>query len=250
MSDDDWDVDVPAGSGASTPAPAAARAPYRAPAKGKFADEDVEDEQDDWDASEDEKPKAAATKVAPPPVRQKKLKDKLAEKERLAREGGNDDLMDTRTEQERAREAKLAARQAELDADLNVAADLLGGMDVDDKKAAMENVLKQEPKTKDQFAALAKDVMTLLARHQANPLYPAFVEQLAKDLSEPLLAVQVRKVGSGLATLGNTKQQEERDKANGKKKVSAKPKLAAAKVVSHAADTEAYDDVLDDDDFM
>ena len=130
--------------------------------------------------------------------------------------------MDTRTEQERAREAKLAARQAELDADLNVAADLLGGMDVDDKKAAMENVLKQEPKTKDQFAALAKDVMTLLARHQANPLYPAFVEQLAKDLSEPLLAVQVRKVGSGLATLGNTKQQEERDKANGKKKVSCR----------------------------
>ena len=30
---------------------------------------------------------------------------------------------------------------------------------------------------------------------------------------------------------------------------SNKPKLAAAKVVSHA-DTEAYDDVLDDDDFM
>jgi hypothetical protein len=44
----------------------------------------VADEQDDWDASEDEKPKAAAKTVAPPPVRQKKLKDKLAEKERLA----------------------------------------------------------------------------------------------------------------------------------------------------------------------
>ena len=45
MQADYEDVDVPAGSGASTPAPAAARAPYRAPAKGKFADEDVEDEQ-------------------------------------------------------------------------------------------------------------------------------------------------------------------------------------------------------------
>lgn len=39
------DVDVPASSGASTPAPAAARAPVRPAAKGKFADEDVEDEQ-------------------------------------------------------------------------------------------------------------------------------------------------------------------------------------------------------------
>jgi translation initiation factor 3 subunit J len=127
--------------------------------------------------------------------------------------------MDTRTEQERAREAKMAARQAELDADLNVAADLLGGTDLDDKKAAMESLLKAEPKTKDQFASLSKDVMTLLARFQGNPLYPAFAEQLAKDVCEPLMAVQVRKVGSGLATLGNTKQQEERDKASGKKKV-------------------------------
>ena len=127
--------------------------------------------------------------------------------------------MDTRTEQERAREAKMAARQAELDADLNVAADLLGGTDLDDRKAAMENLLKQEPKTKDQFASLAKDVVTLLARHQTNPLYAAFCEQLAKDVCEPLLAVQVRKVGSALGTLGNTKQQEERDKASGKKKV-------------------------------
>ena len=42
------------------------------------------DIQDDWDASEDEKPKAAAKAAPPPPVRQKKLKDKLAEKERLA----------------------------------------------------------------------------------------------------------------------------------------------------------------------
>lgn len=41
-------------------------------------------------------------------------------------------------------------------------------------------------------------------------------------MCEPLLAVQVRKVGSGLATLGNTKQQEERDKASGKKKVSTR----------------------------
>jgi hypothetical protein len=55
--------------------------------------------------------------------------------------------------------------------------------------------------------------------HTSNPLYAAFVEQLSKDLCEGLTAVQTRKVSSALSVLGNTKQQEERDKASGKKKV-------------------------------
>lgn len=96
----------------------------------------------------------------------------------------------------------------------------MGNLDVVDPKATLESILTSKPTKKEDFASLSQDIIALLARHQSNPLYPAFVEQLAKDLCEPLLAVQVRKVGSALATVGNTKQQEERDKANGKKKVS------------------------------
>lgn len=59
----------------------------------------------------------------------------------------------------------------------------------------------------------------MTGRHAANPLYPAFVETLAKELCEGLNAVQTRKVSSALSILGNTKQAEERDKASGKKKV-------------------------------
>ena len=46
-------------------------------------------EQDDWDVSEDEKPKLAAstTAAAAPAKKKMSLKQKLAEKERLAAEG-------------------------------------------------------------------------------------------------------------------------------------------------------------------
>ncbi len=64
------------------------------------------------------------------PKKKMTLKQKLAEKEKLAAEkkarGGEDDLIDERTEQDRRREA----REKELEADLAVASDLMGGMEV------------------------------------------------------------------------------------------------------------------------
>jgi translation initiation factor 3 subunit J len=75
--------------------------------------------------------------------------------------------------------------------------------------------------TKGDFADLSRNIITaIISRHEGNPLYAAFVEQFGKDLCESLSAVQTRKVSSALSVLGNTKQQEERDKASGKKKVS------------------------------
>ncbi|RSH88646.1 Translation initiation factor 3 subunit J component [Saitozyma podzolica] len=243
---DDWDLeDEPVTSGTSTPAPVALP---KAPARNKkWEGEDEEDEQDDWDASEDEKPKAAAPALAPAPIRKKKLAEKLAEKERLAKLGpADDDLMETRTEQDRRREA----REKELEADMASAADLMGSTGVEDAGELLQAIIKARPSTKDDFATYSRNLITaLISQHESNPLYPSFVEQFAKDLSESLTAVQVRKVASSLSTLGNTKQQEERDKASGKKKAASKPKLGAVKSISKV-DTAAYDDVLDDDDFM
>lgn len=174
--------------------------------------------------TEEMKP-AAKPKAAPVAAPKKKmtLKQKLAEKERLAAEAKargdlGDELIDERTEQDRRREA----REKELEADLAVAADLMGDMSVD-TGAALKAVIGANPKTKDDFAELSRNIVAAItARHQASGLYPAFVEQLSKDLCESLSAVQTRKVSSALSVLGNTKQQEERDKASGKKtKVSA-----------------------------
>ncbi|OCF37896.1 translation initiation factor 3 subunit J [Kwoniella heveanensis BCC8398] len=248
---DDWDIDdEPVNSGSSTPAPTAL--PPKAPARGKWQGEDEEDDQDDWDVSEDEKPKASAAPAAAP-KKKMTLKQKLAEKEKLAAEArergdtGADDLMETMTEQDRRR----LAREREQEADLAVASDLMGDLNVEESTSQLlESILKARPSTKNDFHELSKNVFTaLIKKHEANPLYPALVEQLSKDMCEALTAVQTRKVSSSLSVLGNTKQQEERDKASGKKKTTGKPKLGAVKVQAKH-DTEAYDDVLDDDDFM
>ncbi|WWC93736.1 hypothetical protein V866_000572 [Kwoniella sp. B9012] len=248
---DDWDIDdEPVNSGSSTPAPAAL--PPKAPARGKWQGEDEEDEQDDWDVSEDEKPKPAAAPVAPA-KKKMSLKQKLAEKERLAAEArergdtGEDDLIETMTEQDRRR----LAREREQEADLAVAADLLGASSLDETPAkTLQTILKSKPTTKNDFTELSKDIFSaLIKQHESSPLYATLVEELSKNMCEALTAVQTRKVSSALSVLGNTKQQEERDKASGKKKASTKPKLGAAKVGAKI-DTEAYDDALDDDDFM
>ena len=90
----------------------------------------------------------------------------------------------------------------------------------------LQSILTARPNSKDSFTALSKQVMSaIISRHESNPLYAIFAEQLAKDLCETLTAVQTRKVSSTLSVLGNTKQQEERDKASGKKKVRWKDSL-------------------------
>lgn len=70
----------------------------------------------------------------------------------------------------------------------------------------------------------------MIKRHQSKPLYASFVEQLARDIAQPLKDVEVRKVASSLTTLANEKQKEQREKASGKKKKPAKPILGGSKV--------------------
>ena len=74
-------------------------------------------------------------------------------------------------------------------------------------------------------------IEVVIKRHQGKPLYAQFVEHHVRELAAPLRDVEVRKAASGLTTLANEKQKEQRDKASGKKKPKtvAKPTLGAAK---------------------
>lgn len=99
----------------------------------------------------------------------------------------------------------------------------------------LDALLSADPRTKDDFQALSAQIVELvIKRHQNKPLYQSFVEYHVRQLAEPLRDVEVRKVASGLTTLANEKQKEQRDKASGKKKPksAAKPTLGAAKVSS------------------
>lgn len=113
----------------------------------------------------------------------------------------------------------------------------------------------------------------MIQKHQNKPLYASFVEHHVRELAMPLKDIEVRKAASGLTTLANEKQKEQRDKVSGKKKSksASKPALGAAKPSSkwdqvlitaciadniwYRFDTDIYDEALDDfgtnaDDFM
>jgi len=138
----------------------------------------------------------------------------------------------------------------------------------------LESLLAANPRTKEEFQEFSFRIIELvIKKHESKPLYASFVEHHVKALAEPLKDVDVRKAASGLTTLANEKQREQRDKARGKKKskTAAKPTLGAAKVsnkyvghiflpirlsdfLSYRLDTSVYTEALDDfdavDDFM
>jgi len=97
----------------------------------------------------------------------------------------------------------------------------------------LDSLISFQPRTKEDFVQLSDKIIEfVIKRHQTKPLYPLFIEHHARALALPLKDVEVRKVASGLTTLANEKQKEQRDKQSGKKKPKAatKPGLAGAKV--------------------
>ncbi|KAI9567370.1 translation initiation factor eIF3 subunit [Boletus coccyginus] len=237
------------------------------PAKNKWEGEDEEESEpaSDWEESseEEEESKPAPAPVAPP-KKKGTLKAKLAEKEaekaaRAAREGDGDDSAEY--DEDAVLDPRAKARlekEREISADLENAASLFGSVGSGGSSSKdLDALLSANPRTKDDFQALSAQIIEfVIKRHQNKPLYPSFVEYHVRQLAEPLRDVEVRKAASGLTTLANEKQKEQRDKASGKKKPksAAKPTLGAAKV-SSKIDTEVYDEALDDfgkaaDDFM
>ncbi|KZT67966.1 eukaryotic translation initiation factor 3 subunit J [Daedalea quercina L-15889] len=255
----DWDA-----SDDETPAAAPSASAPKKPVKSKWEGEDEEDEGpvSDWEASSDEDEKKPAKPVAPtaPPKKKGTLKQKLAEKEaaRAARlaageeeEYDEDAVLDPREKMRRDKER-------ELNSDLNNAADLLGAAALGGTSSSeLDALISAQPRTKEDFIKFSDQIVQyIIKRHQDKPLYPAFVEHHVRELAIPLRDVEVRKAASGLTTLANEKQKEQRDKTSGKKKPKAatKPVLGATKV-SNKLDTAVYDEALDDfgsnaDDFM
>ncbi|KAH9972199.1 eukaryotic translation initiation factor 3 subunit J, partial [Lactifluus volemus] len=234
--------------------------------KNKWDGEDEDDDEpvSDWEASSDEEKSAApvAASVAPP-KKKGTLKQKLAEKEaarQAMRAAGGDDspvdydedaVLDPRTK------ARLE-KERELESDLRNATELFGSTTIKGSSDAnLDKILKSTPKTKEDFIALSDAIIAhVVKQHQDKPLYASFVEHHARALAAPLRDVEIRKAASGLTTLANEKQREQRDKASGKKKPKSagKPVLGASKL-GNKLDTAVYDEALDDfgtnpDDFM
>ncbi|EIN10062.1 translation initiation factor eIF3 subunit [Punctularia strigosozonata HHB-11173 SS5] len=227
------------------------------PVKKKWEGEDEEESgpASDWEeSSSSEEETAPKPTTAAPPKKKGTLKAKLAEKEaekaKRATEGVESDDYDEDAVLDPREKARLD-RERELKSDLNNAADLFGQSATGTSASSeLNSLLTFNPRTKDEFHEYSKKIIeVLINRLQDKPLYPAFVEQHVRDLAMPLRDVEVRKAASGLTTLANEKQKEQRDKASGKKKsntkANAKATLGSAKGVGKI-DTGVYDEALDD----
>lgn len=265
MPTDEWDEsseeESSEESAAPTPAPTVP-AVRKQPVVSKFAGEDAEDDEpvSDWEASSDEEEEVKPTTAAAPPKKKGSLKAKLAEisaaKAAKQEEGEDDDDYDEDAVLDPRAKAKLD-KERELKSDMNNAAELFGAAALGGTSSKeLDSLISAQPRTKDDFIEFSNKIITyIIKRHQDKPLYAAFLEHHTRELAQPLKDVEVRKVASGLTTLANEKQKEQRDKASGKKKKGpTKPVLGASKV-GNKFDTSTYEEALDDfgsnaDDFM
>jgi len=232
--------------------------------KNKWEGEDEDDDGpvSDWEASSDEEGEKKPAPVSVAPAKKKgTIKQKIAEKEaarqaQLASGDGDVDYDEDAVLDPRAK-ARLE-KERELESDLHNAKELFESVTIKGSSDAdLDKILKSTPKTKEDFAALSDAIIAhVIKRHQDKPLYSTFVEHHVRALAAPLRDVDVRKAASGLTTLANEKQREQRDKASGKKKPKSagKPVLGASKL-GNKLDTTVYDEALDDfgsnaDDFM
>jgi len=242
----DWDASDDE-TKTKTPAIVTAKPPVKKTNKWEGEDDEDDGPVSDWEnsESEQEKPPAPVSNAAPP-KKKGTLKAKLAEKEaaRVAKSADDDELYDEDAVLD-PRAKALMDKQRELESDMKNAADLFG-TDSSGTQIDIKSILNANPKTKEDFVILSRQIFELvIKRHQDKPLYAVFAEAHAKELANPLRDVEVRKVASGLTTLANEKQREARDKTSGKKKKAPKPVLGSTKVVGKA-DTNLYEEALDD----
>ncbi|KAF2157130.1 translation initiation factor eIF3 subunit [Myriangium duriaei CBS 260.36] len=272
MAPNAWDDEESGSSSPNSPVVAAVR-------RGKFDDEeDDSDVLESWDAAEDSeverekakkaaeaKAKAEAEAKANHKTKSQRIEERRQEnmRRRLADEESSDE-----DEDEADKRARL--RKTEKDSDLKHAEDLFGSIGISNNRGAVKPVTIQSatdpnqtfdlaslplwnPSNKEGFTQLRETLVPLLGQNARKAQYTIFLQEFVKQISKELPSDQIKKVSSALTALSNEKMKEEKAAEKGGKKTKAaktKVSLSAARDVSAKADTTAYDDGLEDDDFM
>jgi len=159
----------------------------------------------------------------------------------------------------------------EKEADLNNAADLFGEIGISKNRSAKPITVNEgdaadpsqaidlsamklfNPTTRDQFVTLRETLVPLVAgQNTSKAHYGLFVQELVRSLVKDLSSEQIKKIASVVTTASNEKMKEEKASQGTKKTKAAKTKttLNADRGVASRADTAAYEDGLEDDDFM
>lgn len=132
------------------------------------------------------------------------------------------------------------------------------------KKAPSKPVESLKPRTRADFEEFRQLLTDLILQQSVSLLnafkfffnyipqhvsgYPTFLDQLARDLAQPMKDMDVRKAASSLTALANDKQRQQREALKNSKKTKGKVQPAkAAPVQSSREYSTTYDDF---DDFM
>ncbi|KAJ6259934.1 Eukaryotic translation initiation factor [Drechslerella dactyloides] len=255
--------------------------------KSKFDDEEEETEiADAWDAddSDEEREKAkkkaeADAKKAAEAAANKKSKTERIAEHQAKNAAERERLAQLLEEADDPRLAKELGRQAELEADLATAGDLLGAVAIgsqNTRRSAGDRSLLQhttesgehitldladlplfQPKLKAEFDDIRTKLVPLFANMSKKGHYPIFLTEFFRETAKSLSSEQIKKIGSALTTLSNERMREEKAADTKGKKVS-KAKTKATVTLggsgagkSHTADTTNYDNAIDEyDDFM
>lgn len=248
------------------------------PVRKKFDDEedsdDVADNWDEADDSEDERKKAAAAAAAKAKAdaeaaKNKKSKAQRIEEHREANRRKKLAEMDDEESEEDEADRRERLRKSEQDSDLRHAEDLLSAGLGQNKRSAKAIVIERDgrpgetidlssiplfkPATKTQFEALSEVLVPLLRASSNKPHFAIWLNNFCKQICQDLPSADIKKAASTLTALSNEKMKEEKAADRSGKRTKAqktKASLAGRDIGRGQADTTAYDDGLDDDDFM
>ncbi|KAK0528305.1 Translation initiation factor 3 subunit J component [Tilletia horrida] len=256
----DWDADSADEKAAAAAPPKPAYTPAATSSfRRNFDDEEEDDVKDDWDDDDDEdddkKKQAAAASASSSAPGKKRLtvKQKIAEKEaeeRRRAELGEDDEEEEDDDDEDPAARRKRDREAQIRADVENAANLLGTsrISADDALAKLRSA---NPVSKEDWEAYANNVFNeLLKRQSSRPGYDKhFAPFVTKLVYAPLRDVEIRKGSTKLRELAEekTKAEKEAKKNPGGKKT--KPKSIGTSSAKNTMDLSAYgDEALDDGD--
>lgn len=173
---------------------------------------------------------------------------------------------ESETEDEADKRARL--REAEKNADFKNAEDLLDSGLGQKKRATKAIVIENKdkpgeaidlssialfkPATKTQFEALSEVLVPLLRASSNKPHFSIWAQNFTKQICQDMPSAEIKKAASALTALSNEKMKEEKQADKTGKKTKAQQTKTKLAGVSRGGttDTTAYDDGLDEDDFM
>ena len=232
---------------------------------------------DNWDEAEDseeERKKATAAAAAKAKADAEAAKNKKSKAQRVEehREANRRkkvaDMDEEESEEEDEASKRERLRAQEKDADFHHATDLLDSGLGQKKRATKAIVVENKdkpgeaidlssisifkPATKTQFEALSEVLVPLLRASSAKPHFSIWAQNFCKQLCQDMPSAEIKKVASQITALSNEKMKEEKmaDKSGKKTKAQQNKTKLAGVSRGGTTDTTAYDDGLEEDDFM